>query len=277
MPEEPLKSLPAEAKVLKISKEVPLTSLPPEAKIINIQKAPQSLVPVLNDFGAPDNSIKTEEIINRIPDLDEDKKDIIRDLAKRNATTEELGQAIGTLQGKHPHQEGGTKYYTNDRGVPVPLRNDERPPAGYEVASIWGTQGRADDDSPLTTIGKQVYNILPSLAENVVDLVHLPYGAATGKEADWYKTLKNSANYLKMSTSTASQQPLLNTQGIDEFKDVFDPNRWEFNADNVAGTAGQVIKSVGEFLAGGAAIKAVTGVTKASSLAAKTASMFTAS
>lgn len=270
-----LKSLPTDAQIISDPPAKPLKSLPPDAQIIGIERGKPSMIPHIDDFSPQEDKIsKTKEIIDRIPDLDEGKKDILLNVAKSGASKDQIGDALWTLQGKHPKQEGGSKYYLDDLGYPIPLKNSQRPPVGYDVASVWGTQGEADHDHPLTTIAKQVVNILPSIAENVVDLVHLPYGMSTGKEAEWYKTLKNSADALKLSTSTASKSPILNTQGIDEVKDIFDSGRWDFNPQNIAGTIGQVAKSVGEFIGGGQIVKGITG---ASSVAAKTGAMFTAS
>ena len=201
-------------------------------------------------------------IVDNIPDMDDHKKETLKDLVNKGVKGEELSNSILTLQGKHPKQEGGVKFYMNNKGVPVPLANSERPPVGYEVSSIWGSQKEANDDDKITTLAKNLYNILPGLAENAVDLIHLPYGLVEGKEADWYKTLKNSANFLKMQTSDVSKAPILNTQGIDELSDIFDSKRWNFTPDNVVGTVGSLAKSVGEFFLGGTAIKGITGASK---------------
>ncbi len=217
-----------------------------------------------------------DNIINSVPDIDDGRKQILRDITSRGVKGDDLRDAILTLQGKHHKQsmDGSIKYYLDDKGIPRALANNEPPPKGYDINSIWGEKADAEDDSALTTLGKNVFNILPSVAENAIDLVHLPYGAIAGKEADWYKTLKNSANYLKTNTSEASKAPVLNTEGIDEFSEVFDPKRWDFTADNVAGTVGQILKSVGEFTVGGGFVsKAVGATTKLG----KGASLFTAS
>lgn len=217
--------------------------------------------PYYDVFDAKEHEGDTDRLINNIPDMDDDHKEIIRDLAKKGGTKEEISQSIQALSNNRP--QGERKYYLNDRGVAIALKNDEKPPKQYEVASIWGTQKDAEDDNPLTTVAKSIYNILPSAAENIVDLVHLPVGMTTGEEGEWYKKLKNSANYLKMATSSDSKAPVFNTEGIDEVKDIFDSNRWNFNADNVAGTVGTILKSVGEFYLGGELAKPILGANKA--------------
>lgn len=221
---------------------------------------------------------EVKNYISNLPEFpgnDKDKKDILFDIAAKNPTS--LKDAILTFSGKHPKQQGGLKYYMNDNGLPVPIANSERPPEGYETASLWGSQKQAEKDPAITAFSKQVMNMLPALAENVIDLVHLPYGASTGNEAEWYKSLKNSAQYLQFPTASKSKAPVLNSEGIDEFGDIFDGKNWNFTADNVAGTAGQIVKSVGEFVLGAKGIGSAAGITNKSSKAAKLATGFTAS
>lgn len=270
----------------------PVGELKPVTPAVNEVKPVGELKP-LNDTQATDQAYykaagfipdpnaniaeRTNRIIDSVEGLDDGKKDILRDLAKNNASTEEISQAIGTLQGKHPHQDGVPKYYLNDRGVPVPLKNDERPPAGYNIASVWGTQKQADDDNPFTTITKHLVNVVPGLVENVADLAHLPYGLIAGEDADWYKAVKNQANYIKLSTSEASKKGFLDAHAIKEYGDILSSKNWDFNPDNVAGTVGQVAKSVGEYILAGKLLRGALGVTKASSAASKVAAAFTSS
>lgn len=210
---------------------------------------------------------KFKQIIANIPDMDEGKKKIVEDVALRGLRGKELSDVILTLQGKHPHQEGNTKYYLDDKGVPKPLKNSERPPIGHEVASIWGTQKEANDDAWYTDLAKTVYNVLPATAENVIDLAQTGYELATNKESEYLNTLKNSANYLKMAKDEDLNKSLFNTQGIDEWKDLTDKERWDFSPETVWGTVNSLLGSVGEFAAGGAGAAKIAGkATKATQL-----------
>jgi len=227
---------------------------------------PKSEIPFITNFGSEgldtggDN--KFEEIINNIPDLDDSKKETIRDLAKRGVKGEELSNSILTLQGKHPRQDGGFKYYLNDKGLPTPLKNNERPPVGHEVASIWGSQKDANDDAWYTDLAKTVYNVLPATAENVVDLVQTVYEAVTDKESENLNSLKNAANYLKFSKDEDLNKSMFNTQGIDEWGDLLDTKRLDFTPDAIWGTVNGLLGSIGEFvIAGSGASKVAKGVT----------------
>lgn len=201
---------------------------------------------------------KLNEIVNNLPipkDSDsEGKKQLWKDLALKGASKEVLSDALLTLQGKHPHQDGGTKYYLNDNGVPVPLKNSERPPVGFEVASVWGTRSDAKDDNPITDLAKTVFNIMPAAAENLVDLAQTGYEAITDESSDMLNSLKNAANSLKFEKDPDIQKPMLNIDGIDEFSDILDANRWDFSPETLWGTTLGLLGSVGEMYVGGSAV-----------------------
>lgn len=176
------------------------------------------------------------DIITNIPDMGDSEKEIIKDLALKGVKGQELSDAILTLQKKHPRQDSGdsSKYYFDDRGIPRPLKNSERPPLGHEVASIWGSQKDANDDAWYTDLAKTVYNILPSTAENVIDLAQTGYEAITDKESEMLNTLKNSANYLKATKDEGLNKSIFNTQGIDEWSDLLDTKRLDFTPEAVS-------------------------------------------
>ncbi len=67
---------------------------------------------------------KTEEIINAIPDISENEKQMVKNLALKGTSTADISNSILTLQGKHPAQFGHKGYYIKD-GKPIPL------PKGY--------------------------------------------------------------------------------------------------------------------------------------------------
>jgi len=222
------------------------------------------------------------ETINNIPDLDDSKKETIKDLTLKGVKGEELSNAILTLQGKHPKQNGmstifgtevsnNSKYYFDDKGIPRPLKNNERPPVGHEIASIWGSQKDANDDNPFTDLAKTIWNVLPSSAENVIDLLQTGYEGVTNKESEWLNTLKNSANYLKATKDEDLQKSLFNTQGIDEWSDLLDSKRIDVSPEALWGTVNGLLGSVGEFYVGGsAASKAAKGALGVADLGKKT-------
>jgi hypothetical protein len=262
MPENPV--LPKPTQVLGGG-----SKLPSPNEVFNQRDAYND---VINDYNPED---KINEIANAIPEMPgdhESKNNIYKDILRKGLSPEITTNSLLTLQGKHPHQEGGYKYYINDAGVPVPLKNNERPPQGYEVASIWGSKSDAKDDSPITGLAKTVWNILPSAAENLVDLAQTGYEAVTNESSSALNSLKNSANYLKFEKDADTQKSMLNTDGIDEYSDVLDPKRWDFSPNTLWGTTQSLLGSVGEMFVGGSAaargIKAAQGVSKLSKPAA---------
>lgn len=148
-------------------------------------------------------------------------------------------------------------YYFDDNGFPRGLMPGQKPPKGKEIASIWGTQSEAEDDGLVTTAAKNIFSAIPGIIDNIADLAHLPYGLVTGKEADWYKEVKQTTESLRFKTSSESQKSILDTEGIDEMSDIFDSKRWNVSADNVVGTASSLVGTVIEFLAGGELAKSV--------------------
>ncbi len=262
MPEDNvLTSLPAGAKIIADGEPKVLKSLPTDTKILEVE-APKQDTAYVDFLKGQEGQNQFENIINNIPDLDDSKKEIIRDLAKKGVRGEELSNSILTLQGKHPRQNGSSavlgmevsnnsKYYIGDNGIPVPLKNNERPPVGYEVASIWGSQKDANDDAWYTDLAKTVYNVLPASAENVVDLAQTGYELVTDKESENLNSLKNAANYLKFAKDEDLNKSLFNTQGIDEWGDLLDTKRLDFSPESIWGTVNGLLGSIGEFYVGG--------------------------
>lgn len=222
------------------------------------------------------NHDKFNEVLNNIEDVSEDEKNVIKKLAlaahdgDKGVTSADVSDAILTLQRQHPLQEGGNKYYMKevapDVYKPIPIKNNEKPPKGYDVASIWGTQSSANDDTAVTSLGKHLWNGVVGAAEGVVNLAGLGYGATTGEDAEWYQTLKNSAKSLKFNTPDYEKGDIFNTEGIKSASDFFDPSRYDFSKDKVQGAIFQGMESLTSFLLG---TKGVSGVTGATSKAGK--------
>lgn len=249
------------------------TSLPSPNDVFN---QPTGLDKGFNPNELIQNQDKFNEVLNNIEDVSEDEKNIIKKLAlaahdgDKGVTSADVSDAILTLQRQHPLQDGGNKYYMKEVGdgifKPIPIKNDEKPPKGYDVASIWGTQSSANDDTVVTSLGKHLWNGLVGAAEGVVEMSNLPYGAITGEEAPWYQNLKNSAKSLKANTPEYEQGEVFNTEGINSVSDFFDPARYDFSKDKVQGQVLNGLESLVSFLAG---TKGVSGITKAATKAGK--------
>jgi len=224
----------------------------------------ESPVPQINKGFNPNeliqNQDKFNEVLNNIEDVSEDEKNVIKKLAlaahdgNKGVTSADVSDAILTLQRQHPEQDGGNKYYMKEVAPevykPIPIKNNERPPVGHDVASIWGTQSSANDDTAVTSLGKHLWNGVVGAAEGVVNLSALPYGAATGEEAPWYQSLKNAAKSLKFETPEYEKGDVFNTEGINSVSDFFDPKRYDFSKDKVQGQIFQGLESLTSFLIG---------------------------
>lgn len=186
-------------------------------------------------------------------DASEAEKQHIIYMARKGAPQNEVSDAILTIQGKHPKQEGGYKYYLEDTGKgyekPVPIKDAEKAPKGQEINSIWGTQGEAEDDTRTQDIAKKIYNVLPSIAGSVNDLAQVVYGSATGEELPWYRAIKNSEQYLKFKTSSDYNKGIINTDKIHNFSDLLEADSYDFSPSTIANTATQVGQSVLQFIA----------------------------
>lgn len=230
------------------------------------------------------NNIKdeaaTDEIISKLDTKNDDEKQIIKNIAiaqkQGRASIEDLSNAILTVQGQHPKQDGGKKYYIKEEnGVfkPVPIRNDERPPQGYDVASIWGSQENANNDSFLTSAAKHLVNGVVGAAEGVSNLAQIPYGALTGEELPWYQTMKNAGDYLKFKTPEYEQTgQLFDTRDLKEVNDFFDPSRYSFSKNNVQGAVLGGLESITSFLVGA---KGLGGAAKTAGATAEGAGLIT--
>jgi hypothetical protein len=215
------------------------------------------------------NEAATDEIIDKLDTKNDDEKKLIKNIAvaqkQGRATMEDLSNAILTVQGQHPNQDGGNKYYmkeVNGTFLPIPIKNGEKPPKGYDVASVWGSQDAANDDSFMTSAAKHLVNGVIGAAEGIVNLPQIAYGAVTGEELPWYQTMKNSADYLKFKTPDYEKTgQLFDTKELEGVSDFFDPSRYNFNKNNVQGAVLQGLESITSFLVGakgiGTAAKAV--------------------
>lgn len=193
-------------------------------------------------------------------EYNDDEKDFLKKLSRDSRVShQEFDDAIKTMGGHHAVQDGDQSYYldTNAKGVtmPVPVASGTRPPKGKEIESVWGSQKSANDDAVYTTIAKNIANTLNDIVMSGEDIAHMPYGLITGKEADWYQNAKNRYDARKPKTSLASQEGILRTENIHDYSDIFKLDNWHPTADNIAGTASQVVSSVLQFLAGGAILK----------------------
>lgn len=225
------------------------TIIPPPDKLLSAKRYNEEGVNSYNVISKEN----ADDIIDAIPEMPgdtESKKGLLKDLVKRGGTKEEISESILALQGKHPKQDGGYKYYMDEKGVARPLANSEKPPKGYDVASLFGSQKDAEDDNVVTSTAKHLWNGLVGAAEGVVSLPETIYGLSTGDESTIANTLKNSAQYLKFNTKSSEKEQLFDTKGMTQWTDILDPDRYTPSGDNIQGQILNGLESVISFAVG---------------------------
>jgi hypothetical protein len=179
--------------------------------------------------------------------------DVLKDVLKdTRATKEQREKAILTIQGYDPkHDDNNTMYYNKleDNGVYVPtaLAYGEKPPKGYKVASVWGNQKEANDDSWYTDLGKSLANGVLGATQGVVDLAQVGQTLVTGEESDYLNKLGNTAEALKFKKDEDLNKPIYNTEGIQSFGDLVDKNRFDLSPQALWGSFNMAAESLTEF------------------------------
>jgi hypothetical protein len=221
-----------------------------------------------NAYDQEEQFSKTRDIIDNIPDIKDYERDILFDMAKRGSKKEEISDAIATFQGTHPKQQtpngttiGANKYYyVNDEGKPVPVGPNEKPPAGHNLQSLWGSLEDAKDDNPFTTMGKVIVNGAISAAKGVINLADMSNQLVTGNEDPMFQGIRNAADIAKFRTWSEDAGEVFNGEGIKQAKDYLDPARYDFSYDKVANFVNQGVESLVSFaLSGGPVKKLITG------------------
>jgi hypothetical protein len=142
-------------------------------------------------------------------------------------------------------------YYNKleDNGVygPTALAYGEKPPKGYKVASIWGNQKEAEDDSWYTDLGKSLGNGVMGAVQGVVDLAQVGTTLVTGEESSYLNKLGNTAEALKFKKDSDLETPILNTEGITQWSDILDKDRFDLSPKALWGTLNMAAESLTEF------------------------------
>src|SRR4249919_811695 len=193
------------------------------------------------------------DIINNIQDINDGERDILYGMAESGRTKEELSDAIATLQRNHPKQKSdvaGEKgfYYMKD-GIPVPLNAKELPPAGYKVASVFGSKDEAQDDNWYTSLAKTAFNVIPKSIGGVADLLQTGYEGVTGESSDVLNKVHNRMQ--SFSLEQKDHAPLFDTSNITKWADITDAKRFDLSPEAIYGTALELGESIGEMLVTG--------------------------
>jgi len=191
--------------------------------------------------------------------------DVLKDVLKDpRATEEQREKAILTIQGYDAkHDDNNTMYYNKleDNGVYVPtaLAYGEKPPKGYKVASVWGNQKEADDDSWYTDLGKSFGNGVMGAAQGAINLAQVGQTLVTGEESDYLNKLSNTAESLKFKKDSDLETPILNTEGITQWSDLLDKDRFDLSPKALWGAFNTAAESLVGF---GGAVKGVSTIAK---------------
>ena len=237
----------------KVVSELPAGDYTTERVVKKIPK--QDFVPTADNNEQIEKYVKMVEDSSRGPLIDTDR-DALRGVLKNpNSTPEQIKETISTIQGLHPkHSEDSTLYYMkqDDNGVIVPkaLAYGEKPPRGYNVASVWGAKEDANDDAWYTDLSKSLYNGVMGAVQGVVNVAQLGSLGASGEESKYLNKIVNTAEALKFEKDAALDKPLFNTEGIKEFADLADSKRYDFSPDALWGTLNMAAESVTSFLLG---------------------------
>lgn len=201
------------------------------------------------------NFIKEKGGRNGSTILDHELETLRNVLGNPSATKEQREKAILTIQGYDPkHSDDNTMYYNkmDDNGVymPTALGYGEKPPKGYKVPSIWGSQEDANDDKWYTDLGKSIANGVLGAAEGAINLAQVGTTLTTGEESDYLNKLVNTANVLKFEKDIDLATPIYNTEGIQSFGDLVDKDRFDLSLKSLWGTLNMAAESLTSFYGG---------------------------
>ena len=242
------------------------SKIPPPNEVLSNTDKGFDLDSVMNtpEMRANDSVDKfIEELPDVLPGGDTQKK-ILKDLALKGTPLSELKNAFLTMAGRHPHQESSTfnvnaNYYYNDKGLPVPLKSNERPPQGFDVANdLHSTQEEANKKGFFASAGGHIYNGIVKGVLGLEGLANLPYALVTGEDADWYASARNrTESSLYKSPEYESENQLFDAKDVKGVEDFFDSKRYNLDANTLQGAALNGLESVTSFLVGTKGLGAV--------------------
>ena len=248
-----------------------LSELPPGNYSVEEVAAPSSFKTFNPMLTSPDNTDQLEATLNDIDKtakngngISESGKEFLRGVLTNPATTpQEAKDAIMTVQGYHPKQkdfENNGAYYVkieNGKKKAVPLAYGERPPEGYDVAKLFGSEESSKGDAWYTDLAKSVYNGALSAAEGTFALAQQGYMAVTNDQSDYLNRLRNVSDYLKIEKNPELNKSLINLEGIDEASDLLDKDRYDISPSSIWGTLTSLTESLVAMSGGAGAAKAL--------------------
>ncbi len=192
-------------------------------------------------------------------------------LINPQATEQQRKDAIGVIQGYAPEHKDSyvnpktgkdfdftsRDYYIapDKNGVLMPkaIKYGEKPPKGFHVASDWGTQGDANDDSWYTDISKGLINGVIGTVKGVAATAGAIATEITGEENKRAENIKNSLESLKFIKDDELESQIYNSDGINKWADLIDKKRFDFSPKALWGTFNSAVESLSAFGAGAGA------------------------
>lgn len=216
-------------------------------------------------------------------DTDSDLNDGEKDWLKKNVnylTPEQFRESREVMAGRTEKQsgwkEGGNaRYYFGDDGLPVAVAELERPPDNRKLESVWGSQEEAQDDNPVTTFAKSLWNGFIGIVKTPAAVLELLEAGGGGGAKNLLNRIERSkglpetgmiteplvagsANVFdKFSFATKEGSDLssiVDVKAFDSMADFFNSENWHPTSDNIIGGTGQEIGTVLQFLVGGRAL-----------------------
>lgn len=208
---------------------------------------------------APRGDVRVAQI-EQDSDLNADEKKWLisnKDLLSPEELKRSQDVMSGRLQGRADILGGSVKsYYFDSRGLPRPLLPGQRAPENFQAESLWGNREAAQDDSPITTLGKQIWNGFSSVVKVPAAIYDTIGSLITGNDEDseWYKSSQTLAEKIRFHTSDAAQAPIVDSKAFTSVAEFFNSENWSPSTDNIMSLSGQAIGSVLQFLVGGRAM-----------------------
>jgi hypothetical protein len=192
-------------------------------------------------------------------DLRDDEKKWLIDNRDR-LSPEELSRSQAVMSGRLQSRadelgQNIKSYYFDSRGLPQPILPGQRAPVNFQAESLWGNRETAQDDSPVTTLAKQIWNGFSTIVKVPASIYDAIGGMITGNDesSQWYKSSQTLAEKIRFHTSDAAQAPIVDSKAFTSMAEFFNSDNWSPTTDNVLGLAGQAVGSVLQFLVGGRA------------------------
>ena len=144
-----------------------------------------------------------------------------------------VGGAIGGL-----HKQ--KRYYLDKDGVAHALGYGELPPPDAHIESMWGNMISADDDNPVTSMAKGLYNGMIDVGKAVPNLAALLYGLSTGTDTKFLNDFNAAVDTAKFQQGEEASKPIVSADesGI----------HFTGNPSNMLATLGQVLASTAQFV-----------------------------